>query len=89
MLVQVSKEEWIKQKKPIGKSQKWSCKGMIEKYYLVVEVSGDLAKIYDNISEENIMDVNEAVDKLNELTQENQILKAENILLKKELKKDD
>ena len=62
---------------------------MIEKYYLVVEVSGDLAKIYDNISEENIMDVNEAVDKLNELTQENQILKAENILLKKELKKDD
>lgn len=62
---------------------------MTEKYYLVVEVSGDLAKIYDNISEENIMDVNEAVDKLNELTQENQILKAENILLKKELKKDD
>ena len=62
---------------------------MSEKYYLVVEVSGDLAKMYDNISEENIMDVNEAVDKLNELTQENQILKAENILLKKELKKDD
>ena len=62
---------------------------MTEKYYLVVEVSGNLAKMYDNISEENIMDVNEAVDKLNELTQENQILKAENILLKKELKKDD
>ena len=62
---------------------------MTEKYYLVVEVSGDLAKIYDNISEENIMDVNEAVDKLNELTEENQIFKAENILLKKELKKDD
>ena len=59
------------------------------KHYLVLEISGDLAKIYDNISEENIMDVNEAVDKLNELTQENQILKEENILLKKELKKDD
>ena len=57
------------------------------KYYLVVEISGDLAKIYDNISEGNIMDVNEAVDKLNELTQENQILKAENILLKKELQR--
>lgn len=45
---------------------------MTEKYYLVVEVSGDLAKIHDNISEDNIMDVNEAVDKLNELYDENQ-----------------
>jgi len=60
---------------------------MTEKYYLVVEISGSLAKMYDNISEENIMDVNETVNKLNELTQENQILKTENILLKKELKK--
>lgn len=59
------------------------------KHYLVLEISGDLAKIYDNISEENIMDVNEAVDKLNELTQENQILKEENILLKKELQRND
>lgn len=59
---------------------------MTEKYYLVVEVSGDLAKIYDNISEDNIMDVNEAVDKLNELIQENQNLKAENKQLKQQIK---
>lgn len=48
---------------------------MSEKYYLIVEVSGGLAKIHDNISEDNIMDVNEAVDKLNELTQENKEIK--------------
>ena len=48
---------------------------MTEKYYLVVEVNGALAKIHDNMSDDSIMDVNEAVDKLNELTQENKELK--------------
>jgi hypothetical protein len=50
---------------------------MTKKHYLVVEVSGGLADIYDNITEENIMDVNEAVNKLNELTLENQRLHEE------------
>lgn len=48
---------------------------MSEKHYLVVEITGGLANIYDNLTEYNIMDVSEAVEQLNKITKENTQLK--------------
>ena len=57
---------------------------MSKKHYLILEVTGGLADIYDNITEDSIMNVNEAVDKLNQLTIENNMLKQENQILQSE-----
>ena len=57
---------------------------MTRKHYLILEVTGGLADIYDNITEDSIMNVNEAVDKLNQLTIENNMLKQENQILQGE-----